>query len=122
MYIEYSVYEFKGWPVGTSGMSVKDFQSFVDRHGDNPDEWPPRQRPEALALLSASAEARAMLAEAARIREMAHCPTIKAPLNLAQRILDKALKDEAASDTMRGEGRRPEDAASRKGRLRHAQK
>jgi hypothetical protein len=81
--------------VATSGMPVREFRDLVDRRGDEPDAWPAHQRGRALILLEKSAEARAILAEARRVRELARASTIKAPPGLADRIVDIALNGKA---------------------------
>ncbi|MBV8650435.1 MAG: hypothetical protein JO255_03140 [Alphaproteobacteria bacterium] len=73
------------------GMSLEEFQDLVDRHGEAPESWPERQRENARLLLAASAEARRILAETARLRSGAGGSTIKAPPGLAERIVATAL-------------------------------
>jgi hypothetical protein len=77
--------------VATSGMPIKEFQELVDRRGDQIDAWPAHHRGRALILLEKSAEARAILSEARRLKELARASTIKAPPGLAERIVAKAL-------------------------------
>jgi len=74
-----------------AGMPVREFRDLVDRRGDDPDQWPAHQRGRALLLLEKSAEARAILSEARRLRALAAKSSIKAPRGLVDRIVEKAL-------------------------------
>jgi hypothetical protein len=77
-------------------MSLKRFQVLLDRCGDDPAAWPAGDRDLALELLEKSPEARAVLAEARRLKDLARGSTVKAPPGLAGRIVDKALKSDPA--------------------------
>ena len=81
--------------VTLSPASIEDFQDSVDRWGADLATWPEPQRAAALTLLDQSPAARAVLAEARRLRDLARgAATVSAPRGLVQRILDAALDED----------------------------
>jgi hypothetical protein len=73
-------------------MSLADFQELVDRFGDEPDAWPEKIRPVALAFSEESDQAKKILNHAKTIREALTAPPVKAPAGLVDRIVAKALQ------------------------------
>jgi hypothetical protein len=72
-------------------MHVNEFEDLIDRLGDDMCRWPDAQRQAADLLLAASAEARALLREAHKLRAALSMPAIRAPAGLADRIVSAAL-------------------------------
>lgn len=88
-------------------MNVAEFEDLVDRLGEDLSRWPDAQRLAATDLLTASAEARALHAEAEALRRALAPTPVRAPAGLADRIVAAARHaeqapaqtDEAASET-----------------------
>lgn len=72
-------------------MSVDEFQDFIDRFGENSDDWPADRRPLAEALLVQSKAARECLAQARTLRQQFQDSAVTAPTGLADRIFAAAL-------------------------------
>lgn len=86
--------------VTLSPASIEDFQDSVDRLGPDLAIWPEPQRAAALALLDRSPAARAILAEARRLKDLARGEaTVRAPRHLVQRVLDAALDEDGENDS-----------------------
>ena len=75
-------------------MSVPQFQDLVDRYGANPADWPAVKRSLALALLKTSLKARQVLTESEKLATAGEQLTPKAPSQLIDRILGKALREQ----------------------------
>lgn len=88
-----------GGDVSIQAMSIAAFQDLVDRCGHDPARWPDDARPAATALLARDEGARAILADAAHLADLARAhPAPKAPRGLADRIVATALEKDAARD------------------------
>jgi hypothetical protein len=74
-----------------STMHVKEFEDLIDRLGDDMSRWPDAKRQAADVLLAASAEARALLREAHKLRAALSMPAVRTPAGLADRIVSAAL-------------------------------
>jgi hypothetical protein len=82
-------------------MDIDDFEDQVDRLGEDVSAWPEPSRRQALALLKVSAEARAVLAEAAALRKaLAPSSAVRAPESLTNRILAAAREADAVPRTV----------------------
>jgi hypothetical protein len=77
-------------------MDVTEFEALLDGLGEDLSQWPNPQREAAFALLSESADARALLAEAKLLRGALAKPPIRAPAGLADRIVARATRPEVA--------------------------
>ena len=73
-------------------MDITVFEDLIDRLGDDLSRWPDDQRRSAEAFLAASAEARALHAEAVAVRQALAAPPVRAPRGLADRIVAAAGK------------------------------
>ncbi len=73
-------------------MDVVEFEDWLDRLGDDVSKWPHPQRRDAQALLTKSAQARDLLAEAEILRSALTAPPVKAPTGLADRIVGQATR------------------------------
>lgn len=72
-------------------MLLERFRELMDAYGGDPRRWPPAERPPAAALLAASAEARALLAEAAALDRLLDEAPPSAPATLdAERLIARA--------------------------------
>ena len=79
-------------------MDEAQFQDLVDRQGEDLARWPEAIRVEAELLLVTSEAARRILEDAAALRAaFASAPSIRAPRDLAARILTLASDDDSAS-------------------------
>jgi len=68
-------------------MTIAEFEDCLDRFGEDVSTWPAPQRDRARALARNSAEARALLREAATLRRMIAGKRVAAPAALMRRIL-----------------------------------
>ena len=69
-------------------MNLERFRELMDAYGGDPRRWPPMERGPAAELLAASAEARAMLAEAAALDRLLDGAPSMAPVALdAERLI-----------------------------------
>jgi hypothetical protein len=73
-------------------MDIAEFEDLLDRLGDDVSRWPESQRRAAEALVAESAEARALLAEAAMLRGALSSRPVRAPAGLADRIVARAVQ------------------------------
>lgn len=81
-------------------MDIDDFEDQVDRWGEDVSAWPEPSRTQALALLQVSAEARAVVADAAALRKaLAARPAVRAPADLTDRIVAAARAVESEPRT-----------------------
>src|SRR5579871_1858242 len=72
-------------------MLLERFRELADAYGGDPRRWPPAERAPAAALLAASAEARALLAEAAALDRLLDGAPPSAPATLdAERLIARA--------------------------------
>ena len=99
-----------------------DFENLLDRQGADPARWPPAERVRASALLQASPQAQALLAEAQQLAEALDqaFPPMPAPAGLESRILagisrpsSEEIRGGAFSGGARGGTPRMERAFSR---------
>lgn len=75
-------------------MDLAEFEDLVDRFGDDIGRWPPERRAAAQAYLATSDAARALLRQAAGVRQMFEtAPRPMAPPDLAARILARAAAE-----------------------------
>jgi hypothetical protein len=72
-------------------VDIVEFEDLLDRLGDDFSRWPPEQRRLAAALVEDSAEAQALLREAAEMRAFLAAPVPRAPAGLADRIVAQAV-------------------------------
>ena len=77
-------------------MDVSEFEDLIDRLGEDMSCWPEVQRIAADRLLASSYEARAVLAEARRLRQALAGSSVQAPAGLADRIVTAAKLNAAA--------------------------
>jgi len=73
-------------------MDVREFEDLIDRLGEDTSRWPDAQREAAAILLSSSAEAAEVLAQARALREALAGPPVRAPAGLADRIFATASR------------------------------
>ncbi|MHC2579820.1 hypothetical protein ACVI1J_008040 [Bradyrhizobium diazoefficiens] len=73
-------------------MDVTEFEDLIDRLGEDVSRWPDDRRLSAEQLLSRSAEAQALLAQAQALRAALAAPPVRAPAGLADRIVAAATK------------------------------
>lgn len=87
-------------------LTLQAFQDLLDRHGDRLDWWPAVLRVRAEALLRESAEARAALEQARKMRvQLRHgAPEVKAPPDFVARVMARAME---ASENEPNEDRSP---------------
>jgi hypothetical protein len=72
-------------------MRIEEFEDLVDRLGEDISQWPDQFRKAGEALLSTSAEARAIVAEARRLRAaFSRTDSMQPPPDLADRIVLQA--------------------------------
>jgi hypothetical protein len=73
-------------------MDIPAFEDLLGRLGNELATWPAAQRAQAAELLQNSAQARALLAEAQRLRSALTVPPVRAPAGLLDRIMQQAKK------------------------------
>jgi len=73
-------------------MDIPEFEDLLDRLGEDMSRWPAAQRQTALALLAQSSEARELLREAQDMRGLLSPSPVRAPVGLADRIVEQAIK------------------------------
>ncbi|RYE60121.1 MAG: hypothetical protein EOP20_03405 [Hyphomicrobiales bacterium] len=77
-------------------MELDEFETALDVHGPDIEEWPDHLRVPALELLDASSEARELLDDELRLAAaFAMQPKVKAPSSLADRIVFAAIASDA---------------------------
>ncbi|MEE3622960.1 hypothetical protein UCD39_03025 [Nitrospirillum sp. BR 11752] len=91
-------------------MMIAEFEELVDLHGPDPDLWPAADRPRAVALLSRSSAAQAVMAQA-RLMEQAltAMPLDQASAELRRSILAIPSASPAGSVEARSSKQRPAD-------------
>jgi hypothetical protein len=72
---------------GLPTMNVADFEDLLDRLGDDISAWPAPQRRSAADLLRSSDQARLLLEEARRLRQVLSAPPVRAPAGLTDRLM-----------------------------------
>ncbi|HYE00512.1 MAG TPA: hypothetical protein VEH84_14095, partial [Alphaproteobacteria bacterium] len=80
-------------PEGDAPMDAARLRALLDAYGARPERWPPAERAAALALLAASAEARAARAEAAALDALLDLAAAPAP---SAALVGRILGDAAA--------------------------
>lgn len=74
-------------------MTLEEFEEALDAHGADLARWPESVRKDADALLTASATARAVLADRQAVEAaLRSAPAPKAPTGLVDRIVQRATK------------------------------
>jgi hypothetical protein len=73
-------------------MDIAEFEDLLDRLGDDISRWPVAQQRSASALLAGSSEARELLHEAQALRSLLSQSPVRAPMGLADRIVDQAVR------------------------------
>ena len=73
-------------------VSPQELQDLVDRFGEDPAAWPPDTRRPAEELIDDCAEAKAIIAQARRLRQQLRDLGPKAPACIAERIISVALE------------------------------
>ena len=73
-------------------MDVSEFESLIDRLGEDLSHWPEGRRLAAEELIASSTEAKALLEEARALRQALAVPPVRAPVGLVDRIVAAAGK------------------------------
>jgi hypothetical protein len=81
-------------------VSPEELQDLVDRFGEDPSAWPLEFREPAEELIDASVEARAIIAQARRLRQQLRQMGPKAPSCIVDRIVSVALDADPPIDAV----------------------